>query len=57
MHPLALAIIGQLKAIGGSMRQDDWSADELHAIRQALREAAASVEARQCRLADEIMWG
>jgi hypothetical protein len=46
MNPMALAIIGQLEAIGGAVRQDDWSADELHAFLNLFYEAAGNCQLR-----------
>jgi hypothetical protein len=46
MNALAQAIIGQLKAIGDAVRQDDWSADELHALLNVLYEVAGNVQMR-----------
>jgi hypothetical protein len=46
MNRMALAIIGQLEAIGGAVRQDDWRADELAAFLNVLYEAAGNVQMR-----------
>ncbi|RXG85351.1 hypothetical protein EAS61_36485 [Bradyrhizobium zhanjiangense] len=44
MNPLALAIIGQLRAIGEAATQVHWRTEELQAMSDLLHEAAGNVE-------------
>jgi hypothetical protein len=44
MNPLALAIIGQLRAIGDAATQVHWRTDELQAMADLLYRATGNVE-------------
>ncbi|WGR67832.1 MULTISPECIES: hypothetical protein [unclassified Bradyrhizobium] len=44
MNPLALAIIGQLRAISEATSQVHWRAEELQAMSSLLHQAAGNVE-------------